>query len=265
MYTGRPHGSSGPVPLIILGVIFLVVGSVVPSTFSATQSFGLIFLLLGGAFVVGGIAWLLVRRSGARKGYLAYGNVLPPQYPMPPMAPTAPLPNTLSGATVGVPSLDPATGQPSATMHSTVVTGPMIYGGGAALSPAIIQQLSQMGMAMAAEALKMRSTYAGTAGMSPMVIDLRNAMQHQMQIQAATGNPGRATIKSVHQLGTAADGQQLCELELDVQPDTGTSYPLTYSVVVPAVAAGRVVAGASLPVHLDPANPSQVSIDWMAA
>jgi hypothetical protein len=265
MYTGRPHGSSGPVPLIILGVVFLVIGFVVPISIPAARSVLLLFQLLGAIFIIGGVVWLLVQRSTAGKGYLPYGNVPPTQYPIQPMSPAQPTPNTLSGMAPGSPVLDPATGQPAPNMQGTVMTGPMVYSGGA-LNPAVIQQLTQMGMALAGEALKARVMY-GTANMtmSPMVIDLRNAMQHQMQIMGATGNPGRATIKGVHQLGTAADGQQLCELELDVQPATGASYPLTYSVVVPAAAAGRVVAGASLPVHIDPATPSQISVDWGAA
>jgi hypothetical protein len=264
MYTGRPRGSSGPVPLIILGVIFLAVGFVVPISIPAAGSFLLLFQLLGAIFIVAGVVWFLVRRSTASKGYLPYGNVQP-QYPFQPISPSEPTPNMLSSMAPTSPALDPATGQPTPAMQGTVMTGPMVYAGGA-LNPAVIQQLTQMGMALAGEALKARAMYGTTnMTMSPMVIDLRNAMQHQMQIMGATGNPGRATIKGVHQLGTAADGQQLCELQLEVQPATGASYPLTYSVVVPAMAAGRVVTGASLPLHIDPATPSQISVDWGAA
>jgi hypothetical protein len=261
MYTGRPRGSSGPIPLIILGVVFLIIGFVVPISIPAARSSLLLFQLLGAAFIVGGVIWFLVRRSMAARSNTPYGNVFPPQYPIQPMTP--PMPNTLSGEAPGVQPLDPATGQPA--MQGTVIQGPMVYAGGA-FNPAVMAELTRMGMTLAGEALKARAMYGSTnMTMSPMVIDLRNAMQHQMQIMGATGNPGRATIKAVHQLGAAADGQQLCELELDVQPATGASYPLTYSVVVPAAATGRVVIGASLPVHIDPSAPGQLSVDWGSA
>ena len=266
MYTGRPRGSSGPIPLIILGVVFFMVGYVVPLSIPAARSIALIFLLLGAVFVIGGIVWFLLRRATTRKAYLPYGDPMAQQSMIQLMAPPPPMPNTLSDTAMGAPSLDPATGgQAAPLMQGAVMTGPMVFSG-SVMDPALIKQLTSMGMTLAAEAMRTRAMYGTTnMAMSPMVIDLRTAMQHQMQIQAATGNPGRATIKQVRQLGTAADGQQLCELDLDVQPATGTSYPLTYSVVVPAIAAGRVVAGASLPVHIDPATPGQLSVDWAAA
>jgi uncharacterized membrane protein HdeD (DUF308 family) len=61
MYTGRPRGSSGPVPLIILGAVFAAVG-VVLQGMPLAGSIGLVFLILGIAGVAGGLAWLVVRR-----------------------------------------------------------------------------------------------------------------------------------------------------------------------------------------------------------
>ncbi len=262
MYTGRPHGSSGPIPLIILGVVFLAVGFVVP--IPAARSILLIFQVLGAIFIIAGLVWFLLRRSSAPKSWLPYGDPIPQQPGMQPMP--LPLPNTLGGTVPGGPTRDPATGgEVPPPMQGTVMSGPMVYSGGV-FNPAVIAELTRMGMTLASEAMRTRARYGTTnMAMNPMVIDLRHAMQHQMQIMGATGNPGRATIKAVHQLGSAADGQQLCELDLDVQPATGASYPLTYSVVVPAGATGRVVAGASLPVHIDPSTPGQLSVDWGAA
>ena len=73
---------------------------------------------------------------------------------------------------------------------------------------------------------------------------------------------GHATIGAVRDLGVIADGQRLCELDLSIRPDGQAAYPLTQRLMIPSAQAGRVVVGASLPVHIQATNPSLVAVDW---
>lgn len=59
-YTGRPRGSSGPVPLIIVGVIFAAIGLVLQGQ-TLMRSAASPLLALGVIFVIAGAVWMAYR------------------------------------------------------------------------------------------------------------------------------------------------------------------------------------------------------------
>ncbi|MEO7118322.1 MAG: hypothetical protein ABIZ34_05050 [Candidatus Limnocylindrales bacterium] len=219
------------------------------------------------------VVWALLRRARGRRDsgvtVMSYGT---PPSPMP-----MPMPNTLTPMS-GISPTQTVTGHtlpgqtlPGETLPGQIVPGAMtVISGGTvgSIDPAFLQQLAQMGMAIAGQVQSGHAFPQGSVdGMQPTVIDLRGAMtqQHQQQLAAGfAGSPvnGHAIIGAARDLGVAVDGQQLMELDLDVRPDGMAAYPLTQRVLVPAAETSRAVGGGTLPVHVMAGAPTMLLIDW---
>ena len=75
------------------------------------------------------------------------------------------------------------------------------------------------------------------------------------------GTPATATLRSVEQRGQKF-GHQLFVADLEVQLPTGETRTITRRGAVEARFAGEVTEGATVPVRIDPDDPSTVVIAW---
>ena len=80
-----------------------------------------------------------------------------------------------------------------------------------------------------------------------------------------TGLAGRAAIRGSEDLGVGAEGKRLVRLELEVTPTGQAPYALQHVTMVPEASMPRLAPGGSLAVHIDPANPQNLAIDWDGA
>jgi hypothetical protein len=81
----------------------------------------------------------------------------------------------------------------------------------------------------------------------------------------AQGVPGQATIMSMQQTGVYVNEQPQIELQLQVQDEMYGSRQVTLKEYVPLMLLGTLSSGRPLPVKVDPANPSNVVIEWESA
>lgn len=88
------------------------------------------------------------------------------------------------------------------------------------------------------------------------------AAQTQAANLALTGTPATATIVSAAQTGAMINFQPSLRLELLVLPVGGVPYPVTVTQVVEQPFVGKAVAGATVAVKVDGADPQTVWIDW---
>jgi hypothetical protein len=81
-----------------------------------------------------------------------------------------------------------------------------------------------------------------------------------------TGVPGRARILSVREVSTDSDFPPEVDLVLavTVAGRPRPPYQVARHDTVPRLAVGRLTDGRPLPVLIDPAQPDQLVIDWMA-
>jgi hypothetical protein len=91
------------------------------------------------------------------------------------------------------------------------------------------------------------------------------AQQTQAANIAATGADATAMITGVTQTGAMVNFQPTLQIDLTVMPDGLPPYPATVTQVVEQVFLGKAVAGASVPIKVDPENPGSIWIDWAAA
>jgi hypothetical protein len=91
------------------------------------------------------------------------------------------------------------------------------------------------------------------------------AQQTQAANIAATGVDATAMIAGVAQTGAMVNFQPTLQIDLTVMPDGLPPYPATVTQVVEQVFLGKAVAGASVPVKVDPNDPGTIWIDWAAA
>jgi Protein of unknown function (DUF3592) len=80
--------------------------------------------------------------------------------------------------------------------------------------------------------------------------------QHLMQ----AGRVGTATVTAVRQTGTFVNNNPECELDLQVVVDGGDPYEVTHRQVLAMVALPGFQPGASVPVRVDPDDPSSLII-----
>ena len=73
------------------------------------------------------------------------------------------------------------------------------------------------------------------------------------------GRQGRARVKGMRETGRAAGSDPELELELDVEFE-GARYPVVHCQVVSALAVPDLRLGTSLPVRVDPDNPTTLTI-----
>ena len=72
-------------------------------------------------------------------------------------------------------------------------------------------------------------------------------------------------ISGVTQTGAMVNFQPTLQIDLTVMPDGLPPYPATVTQVVEQVFLGKAVAGASVPIKVDPENPGSIWINWAAA
>lgn len=73
------------------------------------------------------------------------------------------------------------------------------------------------------------------------------------------GRQGRARVKGMRETGRAAGVDPEVELELDVEFE-GSRYPVVHCQVLSRLAIPDLRLGASLPVTVDPENPTTLTI-----
>lgn len=86
--------------------------------------------------------------------------------------------------------------------------------------------------------------------------DVRQDAQRLM----ATGLVGQATVQAVRETGTTINENPQIEFDLLVSVDEREPYPVTHRQVVSPLVIGNFQPGASIPVRIDPADPSKVLI-----
>jgi len=87
--------------------------------------------------------------------------------------------------------------------------------------------------------------------------------QRRIKALIARGTSATAVVRSFHSTGVRSNGRVMFRLELDVTTPDGAIVPaVTRSML--DVTYGRMRQGMVLPVRLDPADPTQVAIDWAA-
>jgi hypothetical protein len=91
------------------------------------------------------------------------------------------------------------------------------------------------------------------------------AQQTQAANIAATGVDATAMISGVAQTGAMVNFQPTLQIDLTVMPDGLPPYPATVTQVVEQVFLGKAVAGASVPIKVDPNDPGTIWINWAAA
>ena len=240
-YTGRPRGSSGPIVLIPLGLGFIGVAVYFSAAEPLAGGVAIPFGIIGVVALVGGVVWILVR---ARQRRAAAEQ-------MPTWTQPMPQPNTLSsGPWSAAPDTPPA------------VSGPVVMSSGS-IDPALLQQLQQVGMAIADQLDDQPFGFTTTSVTvsPPVVIDVRA----QQPMEAGAMLAGRATIDAVRDLNVTYAEQKLYELDLEVQPDGRPTYALTHRVLVPEASVGRTSRrSTSLPIRVSEHEPSQLVVDWAA-
>lgn len=80
----------------------------------------------------------------------------------------------------------------------------------------------------------------------------------------ANGRPGSAFIREANDTGIDVHGDSVVELTLYVTPQGGTAYEVHTATLVPAAARARALPGTTVPVRIDPAQPTDLAIDWQA-
>lgn len=91
------------------------------------------------------------------------------------------------------------------------------------------------------------------------------AQQTQAANIAATGADATAMITGVAQTGAMVNFQPTLQIDLTVMPDGLPPYPATVTQVVEQVFLTKAVAGASVPIKVDPNDPGTIWINWAAA
>jgi hypothetical protein len=91
------------------------------------------------------------------------------------------------------------------------------------------------------------------------------AQQTQAANIAATGADATAMISGVAQTGGMVNYQPTLKIDLTVMPDGLPPYPATVTQVVEQIYLGKAVAGAAVPIKVDPENPGSIWINWAMA
>lgn len=91
------------------------------------------------------------------------------------------------------------------------------------------------------------------------------AQQTQAANIATTGADATAMITGVTQTGAMVNFQPTLQIDMTVMQDGKPPYPATVTQVVEQIFLTKAVAGASVPVKVDPENPGSIWINWAAA
>jgi len=101
--------------------------------------------------------------------------------------------------------------------------------------------------------------------------DLRNVQKQstmgQMQADSqkaqhlsVNGRPGSATITALRQTGTFVNENPEVEMDLQVTVEGMTPYSATHRQVIAMIAAPQFQPGATVPVKVDPAEPTSLIV-----
>lgn len=126
----------------------------------------------------------------------------------------------------------------------------------AATAAAISAQLSRVGISVDPALIA-----GGQLTMDAGTVDLR---PEAMGSVLADGLPGTAFIRTMTDTGVNVRGDSLVRLSLDVRGPGGESYQVDTGSLVPDSARSRALPGATIPVRIDPSQPSNVVVDWTA-
>jgi len=77
---------------------------------------------------------------------------------------------------------------------------------------------------------------------------------------SANGRPGTATITAMRRTGTFVDENPEIEMDLQVTVDGMAPYPATHRQVIATIAAPQFQPGATVPVKVDPAEPTSLIV-----
>lgn len=91
------------------------------------------------------------------------------------------------------------------------------------------------------------------------------AQQTEAANIATSGADATAMITGVAQTGAMVNFQPTLQIDMTVMPDGLPPYPATVTQVVEQVFLPKAVAGASVPIKVDPENPGSIWINWAAA
>lgn len=87
------------------------------------------------------------------------------------------------------------------------------------------------------------------------------ALERRRERLLRSGTPATATVKSVRQLGTKSN-HALFEATLEIAEPDGTTTTVKRRGAVEPQYAAELAVGATLPVRIDPDNPSAVAVAW---
>jgi len=99
----------------------------------------------------------------------------------------------------------------------------------------------------------------GVAQANEMLGDM-NADAQKAQYLMANGRVGSAVVTDLRQTGTFVNENPQCELDLQVTVEGLPSYTATHRQVLAMVAIPQFQPGATVPVRVDPENPSSLII-----
>jgi len=74
------------------------------------------------------------------------------------------------------------------------------------------------------------------------------------------GRPGTATITTLRDTGTTVNDNPVVELDLQVSVGAGAPYPVMHRQAISRLAVAGFQPGATVPVHVDVANPQSLVV-----
>jgi hypothetical protein len=185
--------------------------------------------------------------------------------------PAQPVPNTLStmqaapNTFTSDPNPGPVTAWPAAATAPAATAGAI---GGLAGSiggltgqqlDAVTAQLARFGVSID-PAVMAQGAVVVDQGTS--VLDASPSGQAGAAALLASGRPGSAFIREAKDTGIDVHGDSVIELTLDVTPQGGTPYEVRTAALVPAASRARALPGTTVPVRIDPAQATNVAVDW---
>ena len=97
----------------------------------------------------------------------------------------------------------------------------------------------------------MRGAREGAAQATQMLSDLADAAALR-----ANGRPGTATITAIRETGLTINENPVIDLDLQVSVGGNPPYALTHRQTISRLHLGNFQPGATVPVHVDPADPA---------
>lgn len=188
-----------------------------------------------------------------------------------PDQPATVVPNTLStmrGASPNVFTAEADAGVPAWGMApeaggtqgsvAPIVTAMGVGGLTGAALDAVTGQLQRAGIAIDHARISQATVTVGPT----TTIDATAGGESAQAMLLANGRPGSAFIREAKDSGIDIHGDSVVELTLDVTPQGGAAYEARTAALVPAAARARALPGTTVPVRIDPAQPTSVAIDW---